>query len=149
MTRRPRGGDSRSRGRGDSQRSILERIEDKLNRLLGGADDPDAQRDSGFVGGMFAPGALTWDEGDIEPRILGGPHAGAPGWDPGFAGPRFDRSAGRRPLGARRIRKDQAASVSAAFSSDWRADVSCALSDCREPTSCASAVRSPEPWSCS
>ena len=40
---------------------------------------------------MFAPGALTWDEGDIEPRILGGPHAGAPGWDPGFAGPRFDR----------------------------------------------------------
>lgn len=84
MSSQPRKGGSRSRGRGDSRRSILERIEEKLGRLLGGADDPDSPP------GMFEPEA-TWDEGGIEPRILGGPHAGAPVWDPGFAGPRFDR----------------------------------------------------------
>ena len=62
--RRPRGRDSRSRGRDHSRRSILERIEDKLDRLLGGAEDRDTVD-------MFAPGTLTWDEGDSEPRILG------------------------------------------------------------------------------
>jgi hypothetical protein len=90
VRRRSPGDDSR-RGRGDSQRSILERIEEKLARLLGSDDDPDARRDSGSADENFAPEALTWDEGDVEPRILGGPHASAPGWDPSFAGPRFDR----------------------------------------------------------
>jgi hypothetical protein len=90
VRRRSPGDDSR-RGRGDSQRSILERIEEKLARLLGSDDDSDARRDSGSDDGNFAPEALTWDEGDADPRILGGPHASAPGWDPSFAGPRFDR----------------------------------------------------------
>jgi hypothetical protein len=75
----------RSRGRGESRRSILERIEDKLARLLGDDDDPDARS------AMSAPPATTSDEGDDEPRILGGPRASAPGWDPSLAGPRFDR----------------------------------------------------------
>ena len=82
--RRPRGHGTGNRGRDHSRRSILERIEDKLDRLLGGAEDRDTVD-------MFAPGTLTWDEGDSEPRILGGPHVSALGWDPGFAGPRFDR----------------------------------------------------------
>jgi hypothetical protein len=90
VRRRSPGDDSR-RGRGDSQRSILERIEEKLARLLGGDGDSDARRDSGSDEEDFAPEALTWDEGDADPRILGGPHASAPGWDPSFAGPRFDR----------------------------------------------------------
>jgi hypothetical protein len=90
MRRRRAGDFPRSRGRGDSHRSILERIEEKLSRLLGGDDDdPDARGDADDE--RFAPGALTWDEGDPEPRILGGPHVSAPGWDPSFAGPRFDR----------------------------------------------------------
>jgi hypothetical protein len=74
--------DSQSRGGHGSHRSILERIEEKLSRLLGSDDDrtpPDTEP------------ATTWDEGDPEPRILGGPRASAPGWDPSFAGPRFDR----------------------------------------------------------
>jgi hypothetical protein len=84
VSRRRRKGDSRPRGRGDPRRSILERIEDKLGRLLGGADDPNAPP------ALFEPEA-TWDEGDIDARILGGPHASAPVWDPSIAGPRFDR----------------------------------------------------------
>lgn len=84
MSRRPGRGHSRSRARDDSRHSILERIEEKLSRLLGDTDDPDPPP------GTFEPEA-TWDEGDIEPRLLGGPHASAPVWDPSLAGPRFDR----------------------------------------------------------
>ncbi len=79
--------DFRSHGGHDSHRSILERIEEKLSRLLGSDDDRDAPRESG----RDDEPETTWDEGDSEPRILGGPHASAPGWDPSFAGPRFDR----------------------------------------------------------
>ncbi|MEA3003181.1 MAG: hypothetical protein QOH81_1969 [Sphingomonadales bacterium] len=77
--RRPDDGRS---GRGNEHhRTILERIEEKLSRLLGSDDEQY----------RISPEAFVYDEGAGEPRILGGPHASAPGWDPSFAGPRFDR----------------------------------------------------------
>ena len=38
-----------------------------------------------------ARGAFRCRPGDPAPRFFGGPRADAPGWDPSFAGPRFDR----------------------------------------------------------
>jgi len=62
-----RRGDGRS-GRGnDHHRTILERIEEKLSRLLGSDDDQD----------RIPPEAFVYDEEAGEPRILGGPHASA------------------------------------------------------------------------
>ncbi|MDB5698784.1 MAG: hypothetical protein JWN69_1588 [Alphaproteobacteria bacterium] len=90
------------RGAGsDEHMSLLERIEEKLNRLLGhlGHDDGDrgdrragrdaGERDTDERG--FAPESLVRGDDDDEPRLFGGPHIGAPGWDPSFPGPRFDR----------------------------------------------------------
>jgi hypothetical protein len=92
----------------DDHRSLLERIEAKLNRLFGDDDDRSryqgggyqGSRSSGDRGGRFEsrPGwgderggyAMGESEGDDD-RILGGPHIDAPGWDPSFPGPRFDR----------------------------------------------------------
>jgi hypothetical protein len=66
---------------------ILQRIEEKLDRLLGPREDDWHERawaplDSPFV---------SYAAGDPSPRFFGGPRADAPGWDPSIAGPRFDR----------------------------------------------------------
>jgi hypothetical protein len=81
----------RHRSGNDDHRSLLERVEEKLSRLLG--DDraersPDSRRaDDGEAG---VPEPYAYDrEGDL--RLFGGPHVDAPGWDPSFPGPRFDR----------------------------------------------------------
>jgi hypothetical protein len=71
----------------DDRGGILDRIEEKLERLLGrsGYDWHDrgwAPEDSPFA--YYSPR-------DPSPRLFGGPRADAPGWDPSIAGPRFDR----------------------------------------------------------
>jgi hypothetical protein len=67
--------------RHDRHRNILEIIDERLARLLGGDNEQD----------WIPPEALVPDEVAGEPRILGGPHISAAGWDPGMMGPRFDR----------------------------------------------------------
>ena len=78
---------ARSSGSHDERReSLLHRIEEKLNRLLGQDDDWHYRRwapeDSPFAG--YSPG-------DPAPRLFGEARADAPAWDPSLAGPRFDR----------------------------------------------------------
>jgi hypothetical protein len=75
-------GNDREQERG----SILQRIEEKLDRLLGPHHDEWRERSwapleppSGY------PGA-----DDPSPRLFGGPPADAPGWDASITGPRFD-----------------------------------------------------------
>lgn len=71
----------------EDHRGILRRIEEKLERLLGSREE---ERDE--PGWAPPDGPLSYyEDGDPSPRVLGGPHADAPGWDPSFAGPRFDR----------------------------------------------------------
>jgi hypothetical protein len=79
-----RGPRDRSR-RDDDHRSLLERIEAKLNRLFGD-DDDDRSR---YQGGGYQ-GSRSYSDRD-EDRMAPGHHLDAPGWDPSFAGPRFDR----------------------------------------------------------
>lgn len=71
----------------EESQSLLERIEEKLDQLLGERDDEWHERGWAPLDAPFYP----YDEGDPAPRFLGGPHADAPGWDPSLAGPRFDR----------------------------------------------------------
>ena len=72
--------DSRTRnrheGREEHRGGILRRIEEKLDHLLGSRGDEWHDRE-------WAP------PGDPRPRFFEGPPA--EGWDPSFAGPRFDR----------------------------------------------------------
>ncbi|HZC37810.1 MAG TPA: hypothetical protein VE221_03945 [Sphingomicrobium sp.] len=85
------GSDSRSAQQNDSNDEdgggILQRIEEKLNRLLGRSDDDWHVRAWAPEDSPFA----YYDPGDPSPRFFGGPRADAPGWDPSLAGPRFDR----------------------------------------------------------
>jgi hypothetical protein len=103
-----RGPRDRSR-RDDDHRSLLERIEAKLNRLFGDDDDDRSRyqgggyqgsRSYGDRGGRFEsrPGwgdertgyAMSESDRD-EDRMAPGHHLDAPGYDASFAGPRFDR----------------------------------------------------------
>ena len=74
-------------GRDEDRGSILQRIEEKLDRLLGSRDDDSHEREWAPLDSPFA----YYDPGDPSPRFFGGPRADAPGWDPSLAGPRFDR----------------------------------------------------------
>jgi hypothetical protein len=81
---------SRERGHEHSNeegRSFLERIEEKLDRLLGGRGDDWHEREWAPVDSPL----FSYDQGDPAPRFLGGARADAPGWDPSIAGPRYDR----------------------------------------------------------
>jgi hypothetical protein len=78
---------SRAEAREDDRSGILRRIEERLERLLSRSEDDWhahawAPEESPFA--YYSPG-------DPSPRFFGGPRADAPGWDPGLAGPRFDR----------------------------------------------------------
>lgn len=66
---------------------ILQRIEEKLDRLLHPGDDDDWD-----LRKLVPPGpTYTYSgPGDPEPRLFGGPRVDAAGWDPSIAGPRFD-----------------------------------------------------------
>ena len=85
-------GDNRDRQRQgreeERHHGILQRIEEKLDRLLGrrGGDDW-REREWAPLDSPFA----SYEPVDPAPRYFGGPRADAPGWDPGLAGPRFDR----------------------------------------------------------
>ena len=74
-------------GRQEDRGSILRRIEEKLDRLLGRREDDWHERAWAPLDSPFA----YYDPGDPSPRLFGGPRADAPGWDPSLAGPRFDR----------------------------------------------------------
>lgn len=71
----------------EDSHNFLERIEEKLDRLLGGGGDDWHERE---WAPLDAP-LYSYDDGDPAPRFLGGPRSDAPGWDPSLAGPRFDR----------------------------------------------------------
>jgi len=87
-------GDDRQRGQGRRARrgeqehhSTLQRIEQKLNRLLGHRGDEWHEKEWAPEDSPFA----YYDPGDPSPRFFGEARADAPGWDPSIAGPRFDR----------------------------------------------------------
>ena len=71
----------------ERRESLLHRIEEKLNRLLGEADDDWHDRRWAPEDSPFA----RYSPGDPSPRPFGGARADAPAWDPSLAGPRFDR----------------------------------------------------------
>ena len=71
----------------EHREGILHRIEEKLNHLLGRRDEDWHDRAWAPSDSPFA----SYSPGDPAPRLFGGPRADAPGWDPGLAGPRFDR----------------------------------------------------------
>ncbi|HVU31017.1 MAG TPA: hypothetical protein VHE36_11525 [Sphingomicrobium sp.] len=77
----------RDERRQEDRGSILRRIEEKLDRLLGWWDDDWHERGWAPLDSPF----VYYDPGDPSPRFFGGPRADAPGWDPSLAGPRFDR----------------------------------------------------------
>lgn len=81
------GSDSKTLDQEEDRGSILQRIEEKLDRLLGSRDDDWHEREWAPLDSPFA----YYDPGDPSPRFFGGPRADAPGWDPSLAGPRFDR----------------------------------------------------------
>ena len=74
-------------GQEEDRGRILRRIEEKLDRLLGRREDDWHEREWAPLDSPFA----YYGAGDPSPRFFGGPRADAPGWDPGLAGPRFDR----------------------------------------------------------
>lgn len=71
----------------EHREGILQRIEEKLNDLLGRRHDDWHDRSWAPLDSPVA----SYGPGDPSPRLFGGPRADAPGWDPGLAGPRFDR----------------------------------------------------------
>ena len=73
-------------GREEDRGGILQRIEEKLDRLLGRREDDWHERGWAPLDSPFA----YYSPGDPSPRFFGGPRADAPGWDPSLAGPRFD-----------------------------------------------------------
>jgi hypothetical protein len=90
-------GKARSSGSQDEDRGgILDRIEEKLNHLLGRRDDE--WRDRGWAP-LDSP-FVSYTPGDASPRFFGGPPADAPGWDPSLAGPASPTSysGGQAPL---------------------------------------------------
>jgi hypothetical protein len=71
-------------GREDDRGSILRRIEEKLDRLLGSGDDDWHEREWAPPDSPFAP----YGPGSPRPSFIA--PADTPGWDPSLAGPRFD-----------------------------------------------------------
>jgi hypothetical protein len=84
---RQRGQRRRERPRDDEHHSILQRIEQKLNRLLGHNGDDWREKAWAPEDSPYA----FYDPGDPAPRFFGEARADAAGWDPSIAGPRFDR----------------------------------------------------------